>query len=76
MIILFEAVKQYQSVIVSCADFVQGQSYSIYSRPATGSDNGTLIGTVKISSIITTVGNSSGGMGPGGMGPGSRPGRW
>ena len=84
-IVIFEAIKQYQSVIISSPLLAQGQTYSLYSGDASSSgesSSGTLVEEFTISSIITTIGSGSGqgGMGgPGGGfpgGSGGRPGRW
>lgn len=81
-VVQFDAIKQYQSVIISSPSLVKGEMYSIYLRNNSDSSSGTELASFTISSVITTIG-SGGGMGGGmgggfggGPGGGGRPGRW
>ena len=82
IVIQFDAIKQYQSVIISSPSLVKGETYSIYLRSNSDSSSGTELASFTISSVITTIGSGGGmgggfGGGPGGgIGPGGRPGRW
>ena len=60
IIMYFTAPRSCQSVILSCPEFVSGESYSIY-----GGDS--LLSSFTISSTITTVGSASSIGNPGGM---------
>ncbi|MBO4262494.1 MAG: carbohydrate-binding domain-containing protein [Clostridia bacterium] len=56
--------KNCNSIIMSCPEMAQGATYTVYG-------GGTSLGSFTVTSIITTIGSSSGGMqGPGGFGGG------
>lgn len=85
-VVQFDAIKQYQSVIISSPSLIKGETYSIYLRNNSDSSSGTELASFTISSVITTIGSGGGmgggmgggfGGGPGGgPGGGGRPGRW
>ena len=62
-VLSFKTAKSSSSVVMSSPDVVSGSSYTLYA-------GSTLIATFNVSSVVTSVGTSSGGGmgGPGGMG--------